>query len=289
MRTANKNGWFTAEQARNYYGRYSRDNYIVHWWGEPGQVGDHDATVNYILEQAAAGNMSANYVVSDQKITMVVPPDAVSWGAQSGNPTGVNVEHSPSLGAEGYKKAGWLKDQLEQRWGKRLALKRHSDYNATRCPGTIDLDGIEREAEKWRSGAYDAQPAPTPAPAPAEPVVVALDKVVKYTLANAKLVNIKDLTLVKTFALDTPMDIGGTVSWNGQQFLLTVSARDQKRLQGFLIGDLKDAPTPAPVPPTPPPSVPPPAPAVEQLVTDLSTRVNKIDGFLAETFRDYKA
>ncbi len=158
VRLASKNGYDSPEQARIRYGRYSRDHYVAHWWGRPGEVGTHDQTVDYILRQAEAGNMSVNYVVSDSKITMLVPPDDVSWGSLGGNPTGVNVEHDPTLGAEGYKKAGWLKWQLEQRFGHQLSMKRHSDYMGTQCCGAIDINRIQAESDKWERGEYNAAP-----------------------------------------------------------------------------------------------------------------------------------
>ena len=155
IRHASKSGYDTPDEARRRYGRYSRDNYIVHWFGAPGKVGNHDQTVDYILRQASAGNMSVNYVLSNDKITMIVPPDDVSWGGQGGNPTGVNVEHSPDLNEEGYKKAGWLKQQLEERWGRHLNLQKHADFFATACPGTINTGRIQQECDRWKSGQYD--------------------------------------------------------------------------------------------------------------------------------------
>lgn len=253
IKAASKNGWFTPTEAQAYYGRYGRDVYIVHWWGNPGQVGTHDATVNYILGTAAAGNMSVNYVLSNGKISLLVNPDNVSWGAQGGNPTGINIEHEPTLNDEGYKRSGWLKEQLEQRYGKRLAIKGHRDYYATACPGTISLDRIEQETDKWRRKEYD-QPISPPAPIstpPEEPkltVVEVVDRTM-FTLANAKLVNMTDLSVVKTFPLDTSMGVRQKVRYNNLEFYRTVSATDQNRLQGFLVGDLKDTITEPTLPP----------------------------------------
>lgn len=174
FKIASKNGWDTPTEAKARYGRYSRDGLTVHWWNTPELAGTHDGTVAYILRQAAAGNMSVNYVVSDSKITLVVGPDNVAWHATKGNPTTVGVEFDPRLGAEGYKKAGWLLDQLEQRWGKTLKLYKHSDWSSTACPGTLDLAKIRAEATKWKNGIHDAKPAPvvTPPPVVVPPVVV---------------------------------------------------------------------------------------------------------------------
>lgn len=260
IRIVSKNGWFTPDESRAYYGRYARSGYCVHWWGDGTGADNHDNICNYIANQAAAGNKSVNYVLSDNKISLLVGPDNVAWCQQSGNATEISVETQPTLGDEGYKKHGWLKDQLEQREGHRLTIHGHYYWYQTQCCGTISLDRIEQETDKWRRGVYDQPPVPapvppaTPPPAPQPtpvPPITPIPTVKKYTLNNAKLVNIKDLSVVKTFPLDTPIDIGGTVTYNGQSFFVSVYARDHGTNQGFLVGDLKDAPTPV-TPPTPP-------------------------------------
>jgi hypothetical protein len=173
IKIASKAGWFTPQESNNYYKtRYARDGLTVHWWGDGTGADNHDNIVNYMNEQAAAGNKSVNYVLSDNKITLCVSPDNVAWASQGGNPTTISVETQPTLGAEGYKKWGWLVDQLEQRYGKSLPLHRHSEFFATSCPGTIDLDRIRGEADKWKRGEYDqVAPAP-PAPVPALPYTI---------------------------------------------------------------------------------------------------------------------
>jgi hypothetical protein len=253
IKAASKNGYFTPDESRAYYGRYSRDNYIVHWWGAPGAVGSHDSIVNYILGTASRGQMSVNYVLSNGKISLLVGPDYVSWGAQGGNPTGINVEHEPTLNDEGYKKAGWLKEQLEQRYGKRLGIKRHSDYYATQCPGTVSLDRIEQECDKWRRKVYDQPPVVVPPdpkpPIPAEPKLTPITPhVTKYTLAAAKLVDVKTLAVIKTYPIDTPIEVAGTITHNNLTFWVSAYAASHNTGQAFLQGDLKDAPEPKPQP-----------------------------------------
>lgn len=270
IKPVSKNGYFTPAESRSYYGKYSRDVYIVHWWGNGAGASGHDGIVNYITGTAAAGNMSVNYVLSDNKITLLVNPDNVSWGAQSGNSTGINVEHQPTLNAEGYKKSGWLKEQLEQRYNKRLSIKGHNAYFSTACPGTVSLDRIEQECDKWRRKVYDQPsvptPAPTPTPTPKPPTAdVVINKWAKperkYTLNNAKLVDMKTLQVIKTFPLDTPIEIAANASYNGKDFFVSVYAYEKNTKQGFLFGDLKDSITAPPVPTTPPPTpVPPTAP-----------------------------
>ncbi len=166
QRICSKNGWHTPAEARSYYGRYDRSGICIHHWALNG-AGNHDNIVNYFLGQAQAGNKSVNYVVSDNKITLMVSPDNVNWAQQGGNPTQIGIEHQSDLGDEGYKKSGWLVWQLEGRYGRRLELSPHSRWYQTACPANINIGRIRAEADKWATGGYLP-----PKPAPAPPVVV---------------------------------------------------------------------------------------------------------------------
>lgn len=169
IKLASSNGYFTPAESNAYYAtRYARAGITVHWWGDGTGASNHDNIVNYMNAQAAAGNKSVNYVLSDNKITLCVSPDNVAFASNGGNPTTISVETQPTLNAEGYKKWGWLVDQLEQRYGRSLPLYKHSDWFATACPGTINLGTIRAEADKWKRGEYDAKPVPVVIP----PVVI---------------------------------------------------------------------------------------------------------------------
>lgn len=171
IRLASKNGWHTPAEAKSYYGRYARDGITVHWWGAPASNPDsaHDKIVNYILGKAQAGTGSVNYVASNNKITLLVNPDNVAWASQTGNPTTVSIEFSPNLNDEGYKKAGWLISELEGRYNKGLRLYPHNHWFATQCPGSLDLNRMRAEADKWKRGDYAPKPVPVPTPTPTPP------------------------------------------------------------------------------------------------------------------------
>lgn len=337
-----KNGYFTPDEARSYYGRYNRHGITWHWWGDGSGASNHDNIVNYLYGNSVRGVSSVNYVLSDAKITLMVGPDNVAFASQSGNPVSVSVELQPTLGAEGYKKAGWLAAQVAERYGGDRSYYPHNYWNATQCPGTISLDRIRQEEDKWQRGEYNAPapaptpawnfvpkngkakisgtdgdglwvlkspqlsgqtvtvvnegtimdfvgyvtngdsvngntkwwknafgnyfsaayapeyipPAPTPEPTPqpipeAEPEIKPVAKTIMYTLANAKLVDIKTLkpiTPPSPFAIDTPIEVGGECTYNNQKFWLTQWATENKKAQGFLVGDLKANPEPAPAP-----------------------------------------
>lgn len=166
IKICSKNGWSTPQEAKSIWAApYARTGVTMHWWGDGTGADNHDNIVNYMLSQAEAGNKSCNYVLSDNKITLMVSPDNVAWCSNGGNPTTISIEHQPTLGAEGYKKSGWLVAQLEERYNRTLQFFRHSDWTSTSCPGSIDLGRIREEADKWKRGEY-TQTVPTPAPSP---------------------------------------------------------------------------------------------------------------------------
>ena len=174
IKRASTAGYFTPSQARSYYGKYSRDGVTYHWWNSPDRIGgsaaDHDSIVNYLNGRAAAGQApTVNYVLSEPKLTLCVSPENVAWTSSAGNPTTVGVECTPHFTDAFYKKAGWLHDQLEQRFGKRLAIYVHFEWQpGTQC-SPMNKSRIRQEADKWRSGVYDAPKPITPPPAPPKP------------------------------------------------------------------------------------------------------------------------
>lgn len=253
IRLASKNGWHTPAEARAYYGKYDRAGVTWHWWNTPNLVqdSDHDNICNYILGKANAGSGSVNYVLSNNKITMLVNPDNVAWASQGGNPTTVSVELSPHLNTEGYKKAGWLFNELEGRYGRVLKHYKHSDWVTTQCPGTIDINRIKDEANKWKSGAYN--PAPTPPEWKRNLVAVPLMKLyaIDDTTPLRNLENVSEV--IKNLTKGTPIDIAGRTVVNGYPYWLSKSAMDDGRAAGFDFYELQDTDpnAPAPVPPTP--------------------------------------
>lgn len=356
VKMCSKNGYFTPAEARNYYGRYARDGVTVHWWGDGTSEANHNNIVNYIYNGSVQGVKSVNYVLSDAKITLMVGPDDVAWASQSGNATTISVETEPQLEAEGYKKWGWLLNELEGRYGKTLKLYPHNYWFQTACPGTISLDRIRQEQIKWAQGAYNPNPTPPPTPTPpnltftkitpatyvankapthlyqvdknswpeigvikdfnkgdridiygvvrnaklnaewfctkysfdnqlpngfsksdldlyiapaptpppvVEPVITDITNVTKYTLPNAKLLDIKTGTIVKIYDVDTPMEVSAKATYNGKEYFMTEYAFSHGTKQGFLVGDLKDTQEPHNPEPGPEPT-PPPTPDPEK-------------------------
>lgn len=325
IRLAAKSGWHTPAEAKAYYGRYSREGFTVHWWGDPSLNPDsaHDNIVNYILSKATKGTGSVNYVLSNNKITMLVNPDNVAWASQGGNPTTVSCEFSPHLNAEGYKKAGWLINELEGRFGHVLSLYPHNKWFQTACPGTLDIGRMRAEANKWKSGGYNPQPVPqpTPVPTPPKPTTPIVEQWVRWKEGGIEYVCNKqpthlwdfnspswDMKSVKQFNKGDRITIVGHAHNNklNKDYYVTEYSFAKQITNGFNPADLDlyvAPPKPSQPTPTPPPDntqVPPkpapdPAPSTptkddeqDKRLTALESMIKKIVDFLKSIFTNFK-
>jgi hypothetical protein len=299
IKVAPKAVWFTPTEAKAYYGRYSREGITIHWWGDGSGASNHDNIVNYFLRRTDG---SVNYVLSDNKITMMVSPDNVAWTSQSGNATTVSIEHQPTLGAEGYKKSGWLVNQLEQRYGRRLTLYPHKHWYATACPGSIDINRIRAEADKWAAGVYNPKPPvvvppapkPTPAPTPVPTVNYTVTNIVDKKVRTTKDANLWDLHFskyseaksVKVIPKGSEVSVSATAKHKlGSTYYISEYSFAKGIGNGINVVDCEDVNVEKPTTPPPPvvipvPSVPPAAPP-----TTVDPDRNAIIAFLT-TIRD---
>lgn len=294
IKLASKNGYFTPQEARSYYGRYDRSGYCVHWWGDGTGASNHDNIVNYMNAQAAAGNKSVNYVLSDNKITLSVSPDNVAWCQESGNATEISVETQPTLGAEGYKKHGWLLDQLEQRYGRTLAVHGHNFWFQTACPGSIDLGRIRAEADKWKRGEYDNKPQPTPQPSPApapvpEPpkqITLQITDIPNKTVKLIRDANLWDLhfakyadaKVIKTLKAGTEVEVSATAKHPlGSTYYLSEYSFSKGIGNGINIKDCEDVTAPVVLPPK---EQPKPEPVPIPVEVPSSPDTNAVKAFL---------
>lgn len=274
IRLASKNGWSTPQEVPGIWKTpYAREGVTVHWWGDGTGATNHDNIVNYFLNQAASGKKSTNYVVSDNKITLMVSPDNVAWCSNAGNPTTISIEHQPTLGAEGYKKSGWLVWQLEERYGRRLSIYPHSKWVQTQCPGSIDLNRIRAEADKWRAGGYaPVVVVPTPPPSPSvqishnvlpKPVTYKVNKDTNLWNYNvSKWSDFKSIKVLKQGDLYTVYAIADNHTLKSQ-YGVTEFSYKRNITNGVNIKDLDLIPE-QPVPTPPPVQVDPPVPTKDQ-------------------------
>jgi hypothetical protein len=293
IKLASKSGWSTPQEAAGIWRTpYAREGLTMHWWGDGSGANNHDNITNYFLGQAAAGNKSVNYVVSDNKITLMVSPDNIAWCSNNGNPTTISIEHQPTLGAEGYKKSGWLVDQLEERYGRLLSIYPHSKWIGTACPGSIDLNRIRVEANKWKTGVYTTPPPvvtpapPTTPPAPTVQITYSvLPTPVKYIInKNTDLWNfntatwagfksVKKMNQGEIFEVFAIADNHSTKS----QYGVTKYSFDKKITNGVNMKDLNQIPE-QPVPTPPPVQVDPPKPPA---TVDKNVVIAFLEGLIA--------
>jgi len=250
VRLANKNGYHTPDEARRYYGKYSRSGVTIHWWNTPQAVkdSDHDNIVNYILNKAVNGSGSVNYVLSNNKITLLVNPDNVAWASQGGNPTTVSIECSPHLNAEGYKKLGWLINELFNpntgRYKQNPGYWKHSDWFQTQCPGTISMDEIKNSVAKWFDGQWDdiVEWKRNLKELPLQTLFACDDQTPLRNLNNVG-------EVIKNFGKGTPFAIKGMTTVGGYQYYLTQYSFDNGQPNGMAFSELQATdPNAVPVP-----------------------------------------
>lgn len=211
----------------------------------------------------------------------MVSPDNVAFTSQSGNPTTIAIEHQPTLGAEGYKKSGWLVDQLEQRYGRVLTLYPHNKWYPTACPGSLDIGRIRQEADRWKNGFYDTPKPPTPAPAPAPaPKPAPTIKLEITDIVNKKVRLVRDANLwdlhfskwadaksVKTLSKGTEIEVSATAKHPlGSTYYLSEYSFSKGIGNGINVKDCEDVnvekpatvppPVIVPIPKTPPVTIP---------------------------------
>jgi len=114
---------------------------VIHWWGLPSKPTTFDGIVSYLRKPSA--QVSAHYVVSDTKVAQLVQDSNSAWHARQANPFTIGIEVDPRTPGDTYKTVAELVKLLRKRHGN-LPLKKHSDYVSTQCPGTINLNTIEK-------------------------------------------------------------------------------------------------------------------------------------------------
>lgn len=324
VKLASKAGWFTPAEAKSYYGKYDRAGVTYHWWNSPDKIGggpaDHDSIVNYLNGRAAAGQApTVNYVLSESKLTLCVAPENVAWTSSNGNATTIGVECSPHFTDAWYRKAGWLHDQLEQRFGRTLAIYVHFEWQpGTQC-SPINKARIRQEADRWK--AERNQPAPTPAPVtpPANSTVtLQISDITNKKVRLIRDTNLWDLAFktwataksVKTLPAGTIVEVSALAKHPlGGSYYLSEYSYSRGVGNGINVKDCEDytdpvsppkdtsvvqPPADAPINEAPiitpvPTPVPIPVPTVEQRLTALEKLVKMITDFLDKIFNSWRS
>lgn len=117
---------------------------IVHWWGDPRGNPQIGGVIAHF--QNPASQVSAHYVVGQGRVVQMLREEDAGWHARQANPFTIGIEVDPNADDNTYKLVGQLVRDIRNRRGN-LPLKKHSDYVATACPGSISLDRINKEAQ----------------------------------------------------------------------------------------------------------------------------------------------
>ena len=136
----------------NYYvGRGGKQiEFIVcHWI--VGDVSSADRTFTN-----PASQVSAHYAVQSGVVHQYVQEGDTAWHAISANPISIGIEHrgGPNTPIDDgtYEESARLIANICQRHNKRFPLRRHSEFVATACPGTLDLNRLNARVDQLLSG-----------------------------------------------------------------------------------------------------------------------------------------
>ena len=167
-----------AAQTPYYYGMPRViDGFTYHWWGNPADQPTFDGIVSWLCRPN--GNTSAHYVVEAGRVACIVSPLDTAWhsGSARGNATTIGIECNPRCSDEDYETIGAFSAQLIDAFGDKLKYK-HSDWQATQCPGNYDINRIDNDSYMWLSGAdwgtvtkTGLPTTPPTVPVPVPPVV----------------------------------------------------------------------------------------------------------------------
>ena len=176
-----------------YYGvEYQPIESHIHWWGDPASGFTHDGVVNGFLGKE---NHSVNFVVSDNRITLMVPmnQNAITTGRR--NPYAWKTENDPNLSEQGYKTLGFL-HYLVEKMNPSLQdtpIRLHKEFMATAC-SNLDPAKVREYANKFKNGILDVatgEPVikpepPKPEPTPSQDFKELVDAINKLTVIVEK-------------------------------------------------------------------------------------------------------
>lgn len=146
----------------------------THWWNEPDKGGSHDGNVNHLFNSP---NLSANFVTSAGRVTLMVALDKIALTTGQRNPYAWKSENDPKLTDLGYLTLGYLHYIVEKLNPVLLnePIRLHKEFMATSCSG-IDVVRVRQIAEAFRTGALDpATGKPPVVTPPVEGVVISED------------------------------------------------------------------------------------------------------------------
>lgn len=107
---------------------------VVHHWGDPAQKITRQSVINTMTKD---NGLSVHYIVDDSGVYQVVPEKLRAQHAGPQGNDGIGIEFDPNGGEAMYKAGRLLVANIRVRHGL-LALRKHSEFMATACPGAVD-------------------------------------------------------------------------------------------------------------------------------------------------------
>lgn len=169
--------------AKKYYGvPYNPIESHTHWWNEPGKGGTHEGNVSHIRNTS---DLSVNFVVSENRITLMVPLNKIALTTGKRNPYAWKSENDPTLTEQQYKTMGYLHYIVEKLNPalKGEPIRLHKEFYATSC-SQIDTAKVRAYADKFANGELlpatglpPVTPVPDPDPQPSDMVSLPRDLV----------------------------------------------------------------------------------------------------------------
>lgn len=131
---------------------------VIHHWDDPARTPSFTGTVSWLLRDST--DVSAHYVVEAGRVAQLVPEKDVAWHAAGGNADSIGIEINPRQHDGDYETAAALIRDIRSRLGD-LPLIRHRavDGSSTSCPGTFDLNRLDRLARGGTPTKTSAAPA----------------------------------------------------------------------------------------------------------------------------------
>lgn len=123
---------------------------VIHWWDDPSNHPMFEAVINTLCDPNRGA--SAHYIAEAGRVACIVDPDNRAWHAgdgvnvgSKGNDQGIGIECNPRQSDGDYETIAELIRNIRAVYGD-LPLIRHRDCSATQCPGTYDLDRLDKLA-----------------------------------------------------------------------------------------------------------------------------------------------
>jgi hypothetical protein len=124
---------------------------VFHWTG----TGTYAGAVAW--QTNPKSQVSSHYIISGKEISQLVKEEDTAWtvGKFDINQSSINIEHdattTKNASDETYETSAQLCAEIIKRYPN-IQPKKHKDFTATQCPGTLDVERIMRRANEINKG-----------------------------------------------------------------------------------------------------------------------------------------